>query len=141
MAKHEKAPADAVNIDEGAAGMALGSSIPVFDCTERARGKQGIFWLLLCGEQNAQSAGELAQIAGCKPREVTREIEQLRLDGVPVCAGRYGYFIAGNTAELERYCKAFNRRLRSIKATAAALGDMIAEAAGQETIWDGGNDG
>ena len=134
MANSKKAPADAVTSAE-AAGTALGGSIPAFDSIKQKEDSQGILALLLHGESNAQSAAELARIMGFKDsRPITKEIYRLRLLGAPLCATGKGYFLPNDTSELARYTRAFDRRLRQIRATREALNDMLNEATGQTTI-------
>ena len=135
-----KAPADAVNIDEGAAGMALGGSIPVSDNTKRTQTSQGILHLLSVGESNAISAAELARVLGWNARSVTLEINRLRLAGVAICASGAGYFLPADAADIARYARSFDRRLKQMHATRAALDNALTAATGQSTLWDGGND-
>ena len=131
MADKRKAPADGGTSAE-VAGAACGGTIPYcHNSTKNFRG-QGICALLLHGEANALSARELSQMTRRAQRDITREIEFLRLHGAPICAGRYGYYLPDSAAELERYVKSFNRRLRHITATKTALDDALTEATGQE---------
>ena len=99
-----------------------------------AQDRQGLRAVLLEGEPNAQTAAEIASMLGITPREVTRQIEQARLMGEPICAGQAGYFLPTSVEELRRYARAFDRRLRHIKNTRAALEDMIIKASGQTTL-------
>lgn len=94
----------------------------------------GICSVLHEGQENALSAREIARITGATQREVTRAIEVARLSGNPVCACRWGYYLPETTDDLRHYVHAFDRRLRHIKNTRAALEDMIIKASGQTTL-------
>lgn len=137
MSKNEK-PVHGGNRERAAETAALrGATFSNADFIIKTGDRQGLLALLLPGERNAIAARELAKITGRRPREITREIEALRLGGKPICASVKGYFCAENVAELSRYVKSFSRRLRHIQATKAALDDALSEATGQVSIWDG----
>lgn len=133
MSDKRNAPDSAATLTE-AAGTACDGTYPFcYHITGRWE-KQGICVQLLHGEANALSARELAQATKRTLRDITREIEMLRLHGAPICACAHGYYLPDSAAELERYIKSFNRRLRHITATKTALDDVLAAAAGQEVV-------
>ena len=105
-----------------------------------AKTSQGICALLLQGEANALTAAELARLAGQTPRDVTRSIQRARLAGKPICASGAGYFLASDAAELARCVRGLDRRLREIRRTREALGDILQKTAGRESVkgWSDG---
>ena len=100
----------------------------------RRGNSQGVCSCLLEGKNNAQTASELASVLGITPRQVTRQIEYERLMGEPICAGQNGYYFPANIDDLRHYAHAFDRRLRHIKATRAALEDMLVAVTGQTEL-------
>ena len=112
-----------------------GASFPTEDFNTAVGSRQvAICGILQIGQANALSARELSKVTGWTEREVTRAIEAARLSGNPVCACRWGYFLPETPDDLRCYARAFDRRLRHIKNTRAALEDMIIEASGQTTL-------
>lgn len=73
------------------------------------------------GASNALSARELAALIGVEPRNITREIEQLRKRGAPICASKNGYFLASDDFELTNYVRRLKRRVGAIQATLDGL--------------------
>lgn len=95
--------------------------------------------VLPVGRENALTARELAELVGLPSiRKVSKAIEQLRREGVPVCAScnpaKPGYFVADGPAELNLYIKSLRRRIREVSATAGCLSDALSEMIGQEKI-------
>lgn len=126
-----KASVDVCGIGGGIAGMACKDTLPAFDSITVVGDRQGICALLLQGETNALTAAELARLAGQTPRDVTRSIQRARLAGKPICASGAGYFLASDAAELARCVRGLDRRLREIRRTREALGDILQEMTGQ----------
>ena len=68
------------------------------------------------GVDEAKTAKELAEILGCRERDISRMVEMARLEGVPICAScggggnKKGYYLAKSHQELEEYTKSLWRR-------------------------------
>jgi len=80
--------------------------------------------LLRYGQENAQTARELARYMGCEPREITRQIERERRQGVPICAAvgeNPGYYLPADSHELSEYCDRLKGRAIEIFKTRQAL--------------------
>lgn len=140
MSRHKKSTADVSGIGGGGnVGTVSNTSIPIANYyTKGDNRNQGLFSILPQGEEYALTARELAQIANCTPREITRAINRARLDGAPICACGRGFYFAVTLDELTRYCRAFNRRLRSMRATQEALTDTMNAVTGQQSIGEKG---
>lgn len=90
--------------------------------------------LLPRSRETAVTASELAMWTGLEPREVTRQIQRLRLVGIPVCASTGdtpGYWISNDLTEITRYCKALDHRLNSIRQTREAFDITLSRLTGQ----------
>lgn len=82
----------------------------------------------------AMTATELAKAMGAEKRQITKEIQRLRLAGVPVCAASgdaLGYWISEDPAEVVRYCKNLDGRLRNIRLTREAIESALTGMTGQ----------
>ena len=95
--------------------------------------------LLMTGEANALPARELVALLGVKDcREVSKLVERERRAGVPICASvsgeDRGYYLASTPAELERYLRSLDRRLKSIRLTREACQDTLLRMIQQEQI-------
>lgn len=94
--------------------------------------------VLLKGEAKAIPGKDLVKILGLKDlRELTRLVERERQAGVPICAsvsGERGYYLAGDTAELERYIKSLDRRLKNVRGTREAVQDAYIRMTDQMEI-------
>ena len=99
--------------------------------------RQAVSDLLGVGRDNAQTARDLAAVLGWSPREVTREIEIERREGVPIlaeAAARPGYYLPSNDQDWDRYIKSLAHRSREVRRTLAALTATRARLAGQQGI-------
>lgn len=90
---------------------------------------------LATGEQNAVTTEALIQRTGLDRRTVRRAIHDLRLQGVLICSRTNqggGYWIAADTADLQRFVRSMDRRA---KATFAAVrpARRIAKAGDDQT--------
>lgn len=99
--------------------------------------------LLLTGEANAIPGKELVSLLGLRNlRELTRIVEQERRAGAPICASvageDRGYFLASEPAELERYVRSLDRRLKNVRETREACQDTLCRMTGQETVYKRG---
>lgn len=95
---------------------------------------------LRVGRDNAITAGKLAELSGCSPRDVSRSIEALRRRGVPICAScnePRGYFLAADTQELQQYISALDGRIKEVRTTRAAVMEALERMNGQ-MIWGEG---
>jgi predicted DNA-binding transcriptional regulator YafY len=82
-----------------------------------------IYELLHVGEGNATTAAELAGVCHCTTRDITRQIEKERRDGLPICAtcSNGGYYLPEDAEDLERYCDRLKHRSIEIFKTRQAL--------------------
>ncbi len=101
--------------------------------------RQGVASLLHYGEANAVPARELAALLGVKDtREVSKLVEHERRAGAPICAAvsgeDRGYYLASTTAELERYLRSLDRRLKNIRLTREAVQATLDRISGQEVL-------
>ena len=74
--------------------------------------------ILGTGRENATTGAALAAFYGISIREVTKEIENERLAGVPICATMgtpAGYFLPATIEDLRVYCKSLERRRDAIE--------------------------
>ena len=91
------------------------------------------------GKDRAKTAAEIAAMTGLDHRQITREIQRMRLLGVPVCASSGetpGYWISEDAKEIEQYCKTLDRRLKNIRMTREAVGGVLAAMTGQMDFAD-----
>ena len=67
-----------------------------------------IYEILLEGAENAISARDIADMLGCKPRDVSEQVEAERRDGKPIVAStnnkKPGYYLAGDKETMQDYC-------------------------------------
>lgn len=101
--------------------------------------------LLLHGQENAQSAPELAKLAGMRSvRELQLQIARERAAGALIlssCRGKNaGYFLPGEgTAgrlELSRYVASMMRRGTRCMAAALAAREALRQVEGQTDLWE-----
>lgn len=95
------------------------------------------------GRENAISEGDLAELLCVSPRVIAKMAERERRAGAPICAATSapaGPYLAADQAELERYLKSLDRRLREVRLTREAVGDTLDAWTGQTKIaaWDRG---
>lgn len=73
------------------------------------------------GTESAVSGKELANMLGINIRNLTMAIERERREGEPICAKHsgknHGYFLASNKAEMDRYCRQLNHRVKELSET------------------------
>ena len=82
--------------------------------------------VLLTGRENALTAKDLCRITGRPFREVTKKIQQERLQGAPILSSSdRGYWLASDAAEIIRCAEALHRRARTQHVTAAALRRIV----------------
>ena len=95
---------------------------------------------LQTGKDNALTAGKLADLLGCSPRDISRAVEALRRRGVPICASchePHGYFLAANPKELQEYITSLDGRIKEVRTTRAACMDALEQMHGQEYFREG----
>ena len=111
--------------------------------TEREQGP--VERLLLHGQENAQSAPELAKLAGMRSvRELQLQIARERAAGALIlssCRGKNsGYYLPGEgTAgrlELSRYVASMMRRGTRCMAAALAAREALRQVEGQTDLWE-----
>lgn len=80
-----------------------------------------IYEMLLEGAENAISAKDLADMLGCKPRDISEQVEAERRDGKPIVAScsrtKPGYYLAGDKETMQDYCGRLLHRMGEIAAT------------------------
>lgn len=81
---------------------------------------------LLTGRENALTAKDLCRITGRPFREVTKRIQEERLQGAPILSSSdRGYWLAEDAEEIIRCTEALHRRAKTIHRTAAALKRIV----------------
>lgn len=98
-----------------------------------------IYEILSRGVANAISGKHLMTILNLRDgRDITRQVEKERHAGIPICAttnsGNPGYYLPDSPAELERYIKSLDRRLKNVRETREAVQDAYLRATGQTEI-------
>lgn len=81
-----------------------------------------IYEILGEGLERAKTAREIQDLLGMTRREVTRQVERERRDGIPICASvadPRGYYLAATKEEMEGYCKALEHRQQEVGRTLA----------------------
>lgn len=86
--------------------------------------------VLLQGEEHAVSGKYLTGLLGLRDtRDLTRRIAQERRAGIPICAttnsDNPGYYLAGNSTEMENYIDSLTRRILSIQETRDACSESL----------------
>ena len=88
-----------------------------------------VYDLLSIGEQNAQSATELARALHCSRREISKMVEAERRNGLPICAtsnsSTPGYYIPADRETMQGYCQSLLHRIRAIAQTRSACEKTI----------------
>jgi len=89
---------------------------------------------LKTGRANAVSRGELVRLTGMPDRACRREIERLRREGVPVVSlsDARGYWLAEDAAELGRFLREVDARLRA--QSYPALRKLAAKGQGSRAV-------
>lgn len=78
--------------------------------------------LLHPGAENAIPRRDLMALTGCTDRELRRQIEAERRQGIPILSDcLHGYFLPSDSAERDRCVRSLRRRAKEIEATAAAI--------------------
>lgn len=86
--------------------------------------------ILPIGEREAVPLSALCSALGWHERKVRQRIEVERRRGLPICSATgtpSGYFLAGSTAELERFIRGMRGRAHEIETTCAALERLAGE--------------
>ena len=129
MTKKEKAPTSAATLTGAAAETtACRASIPMFDCTTAAAGRQiKIADYLGHSPESAITGRELCALTRLDHRTVRAQIEQERRGGQLIVSDcQHGYWLTSDPAEAQRFACSMRHRARQIVLTAQA----IEEAAG-----------
>jgi len=107
-----------------------------------------IYEILGEGLERAKTARELQDLLGMTRREVTRQVERERRDGIPICASvadPRGYYLAATPEEMESYCSRLEHRLKEVGRTLAgcraSLGAIPFVPPLKERDVQSGNDG
>lgn len=73
------------------------------------------------GLENASHSNILQKKFGISAREVRRIVNELRINGMPICSGQSGYWWAGSEVELVSTIKALEASANSILDAVAGL--------------------
>lgn len=76
---------------------------------------------LRVGEENAITHRTLCEYGFEDSSKIRAEIHRLRCEGVPVCSGSTGYYIANNYADIQHTIKNLARRRNSLDEVISAL--------------------
>ena len=124
MNPKEKAPTSAATLAEAAAGTtACKASIPMFDCTTSAAGRQiKIADYLGHSQEGAVTGRELCALTGLDHRTVRAQIEHERRSGALIVAdNKSGYWVTDDAGEAQRFARSMKHRAREILRTARAI--------------------
>ncbi len=99
------------------------STTSIFHDTTGGAGRQmAIADLLPSGEQNAVPRAHLRKITGLNDRQLRKEIELERRQGLAICSNNLsGYYMAADDGERERFVNSMLHRAAEIARTAAAI--------------------
>lgn len=141
MSKDIKKAHSDMAVSEQAQGSDCGSqdSYRNFNTGESTRQLGLISSVLLYGEANAIPGKQLMAMLNLRDgRDITRQVERERHAGIPICATTNsdspGYYLPYSPAELERYIKSLDRRLKNVRETREAVQDAYLRATGQTEI-------
>lgn len=139
MSENKKAPAGAGTPAGVAETAALGAATVSYSYSTTPATARQVAAYLPVGASNAISGKELAAMLGYKTlRLLSRQIQRERLAGAPICAAvsgdSRGYYLTDEPAELHRYIKSLDRRLREVRRTRDACGDTLRRMTGQEVL-------
>ena len=124
MTKKEKAPTSAATLTGAAAETtACRASIPMFDCTTAAAGRQiKIADYLGHSRESAITGRELCALTRLDHRTVRAQIEQERRAGALIVAdNKSGYWVTDDPAEAQRFARSMKHRAKEILRTARAI--------------------
>lgn len=143
MTEKNKAAHGVTSTESGREGKAAlaGASVPFEQFTTAEKDRQDLSELLMTGAENALTAKHIAKLTGSKPRDVTRTFQRERTAGAPICASGDGFYMAADAAELGRYIRAFDGRLREMQKTRRGLEIAYTRMTGQQILDFPGGDG
>ena len=124
MNTKEKAPTSAATLTGAAAETtACRASIPMFDCTTAAAGRQiKIADYLGHSQESAVTGRELCALTGLDHRTIRAQIEQERRAGALIVAdNKSGYWVTDDPAEAQRFARSMKHRAKEILRTARAI--------------------
>ena len=124
MNTKEKAPTSAATLAEAAAETTVcRASIPIFDCTTAAEGRQRkVSDFLSHGRENAVPLRHLKKMMETDGRTVRLMIQQARLSGMPICADNLtGYYLPATEEEKSACVRSMRHRAGEIMRTARAI--------------------
>ena len=123
MRNSKKARLDAATSRQAEQGNHKASGNPYKQSNTQTTGRQfKIEVLLMAGKENALRLSDLVRLLDWTKRDVRREIQFERLQGVPIlsdCAN--GYFLPSTPEECAACVRSLRNRAREIMATAEAL--------------------
>ena len=74
---------------------------------------------------------ELAAWVGICPREISRMIHQLRVEGIPILSNGKGYFYSENSSDIKKFVRQMKSRICEINAATRAAEDFLLELGGE----------
>lgn len=116
MDKKRKTPSSRGKLDRAGRGTEY-----LYYSGNKGRRQVTIWEFLGHGQSEAITRNELVSLTGSKPREVTRQIERERRQGVPILSNGNGYFLPADTDEVKACVQSLRNRAKEIRLTAAAI--------------------
>ena len=139
MTEKRKAAHGVTSTVNGRAEKYRAGASSMYDDTTTPAQRQQPSALLLTGAGNALTAAEIAQITGVKAREVTRAFQRERAAGTAaICASGAGFYLAQDAGELQKYLRAFDRRLSEMRKTRRGLEIALSRMTGQTNLFNRG---
>lgn len=77
------------------------------------------------GKENAINSVEIQELFSCKGRYVRELVSELRREGVPICSGVDGYWIANDVTEVEGTIKNLRSRIKAMFALIISLEESL----------------
>ena len=123
MSAKEKARPGAGTPERAAETTACRASIPIFDCTTAAKGRQRkVSDCLSSGRENAVPLRHLKKLMETDGRTIRLMIQKERLSGMPICADNLtGYYLPASDEERTAFVRSMRHRAAEIMRTAEAI--------------------
>lgn len=123
MHKNKKARPAGGTAERAAETTVCRASIPIFDCTTAAEGRQRkVSDFLSHGRENAVPLRHLKKMMETDGRTVRLMIQQERLSGMPICADNLtGYYLPATEEEKSACMRSMRHRAGEIMRTARAI--------------------
>lgn len=76
--------------------------------------RDSIMQSLMVGEKKSITSKEISELTGADLRTVRAEIEDMRNDGVLICAGAHGYYLPEKVEDVVSWLKMAEKRAKSV---------------------------